>query len=126
MSGYSTSSATDFLNLFQYIKTNKNSVFYNNPPIIMVSISHSCSENIGPTVISELLSANPSYYDYISPQLYTCNLGTTNEYCANSYIPWCPSWSSESGTSTFTKLLSSNSTYSTCGLNMIIPSINNY
>ena len=122
---YSTSSAEDFLNLFNYIKYNPNSVFYGKPPIIIVTISHSCSEGIGSTVISDLLSANPCYYDYISPQLYTCNIGTTTEYCANSLIPWSPDWSSKgTTTNTFTSLLQSNGNYSTNGLKMIIPSIN--
>jgi hypothetical protein len=124
VNGYSTSTAQDFLNLFEYIKTNPNSVFYSTGVTIIVTISHSCSENIGSSVIAPLLSANPCYYDYISPQLYTCNVGTTNEYCANNQIPWSPAWSSESTSETFTSLLEQNSTYSTYGLNMIIPSIN--
>jgi hypothetical protein len=124
VNGYSSSNAQDFLNLFQYIKTNPNSVFYSTGVTIIVTISHSCSENIGSSVIAPLLSANPCYYDYISPQLYTCNVGTTNEYCANNQIPWSPAWSSESTSETFTSLLEQNSTYSTYGLNMIIPSIN--
>jgi len=124
-STYPTSSAQDFINLFKYIKTNENSVFYGKPPIIIVTIAHSCSNNIGLSVCSPILSANPSYYDYMSPQIYTCNFGTTNEYLANNQLAWCPSWNSTpSTTSSFTQLLQENSTYATYGLNMLIPSIN--
>lgn len=129
VSEYETSTGQDFLNLFEYIKTNNNSVFVANslPVIIIVTISHSCSENIGYLVIGPILSANPCYYDYISPQLYTCNIGTTNEYCANSQIPWSPNWNSNTSiksSETFTGYLEQNATYLKYGLNMILPSIN--
>jgi hypothetical protein len=125
-----SSSGQDFINLFNYIKTNPNSVFKSSgfpQPLIIVSISHSCSNNIGESVIGPILSANPSYYDYISPQLYTCNIGTTNEYLANSQIAWCSAWNNTSDPTVpnFTDLLEQNDTYITYGVNMIIPSINN-
>ena len=125
-SGYSTSSAEDFINLFAYIKGPSSAFMHYNlpPPVIIVTISHSCSQNIGVEVIGELLSANPCYYDYISPQLYTSNLGTINEYAANDSVPWCPDWGI-AGITSFTEYLSMNDTYQTYGLNMIIPSINN-
>lgn len=72
------------------------------------------------------MSANPCYYDYISPQLYTSNLGTINEYAANDSVPWSPDWGgTASGVTSFAEYLSQNDTFQTYGLNMIIPSINN-
>ena len=127
--GYSTSSAEDFINLFAYIKGTSSAFAYYNlpPPLIIVTIAHSCSQNIGVGVIGPLLSpSGPCYYDYISPQLYTCNLGTTNEYAANDSVPWSPDWGgTASGITSFTEYLSQNDKFQTYGLNMIIPSINN-
>ena len=95
--------------------------------IIIVTISHSCSTNIGsstspPNPIIGILEANPCYYDYISPQLYTCNIGTMTEYCQNYLVNWQnPGY--DNIPPTFTQILSTNDTYNTYRLNMIIPSI---
>jgi hypothetical protein len=119
------SSSADFINLFNYIKNNPNSIFYNSGIIIIVTIGHSCSTNIGsstnpPNPIIGILQANPCYYDYISPQLYTCNIGTMTEYCQSYLVNW---QNSGYGEPIFTDLLLANDTYTNYGLNMIIPSI---
>jgi hypothetical protein len=114
-----SSSGIDFINLFDYIKNNPNSNFYNSGVTIIVSISHSCSEGIGSNVCSQIYQGynGTSYigvYDYISPQLYTQNLGTTNEYCANYQILW----------SDFVSDIQMNPIFMTYGTSMILPSIN--
>ena len=119
-----TSSGIDFLNLFNYIKTNPNSTYDENC-IIIVDVSHSCSNNNGNgySTISSLLenTAVPlPTYDYISPILYTQNIGVINEYCANNQILW--DTRSENNMS-FIELVRKNPLYQKHGVNIILPSI---
>lgn len=115
------SSALDFINLFNYIKKNPNSNFNNYEMIIIVSIAHSCSNfnGTGQKVISQILSDKTGSYDYISPQLYTQNVGTTVEYCANYNILWTDTGSNDS----FVYYLKQNSNYALYGTSMILPSL---
>lgn len=117
----SGSSGLDFINLFNYIKKNENSNFFGWEMIIIVSIAHSCSNfnGTGQKVISEILSDKTSSYDFISPQLYTQNVGTTVEYCANYNILWTDTGSDDS----FVYYLQQNSNYSLYGTSMILPSL---
>lgn len=115
------STGNDFINLFNYIKTNPNSTFYSWEMVIIVTIAHSCSNynGTGQQVISELLSDPTGSYDYISPQLYTQNVGTTVEYCANYNILWANTGSNDN----FVYYLSQNKNYIKYGLSMILPSL---
>jgi hypothetical protein len=117
--GSSGSTGIDFINLFNYLKNNANSTFYGFKCIIIVSIAHSCSNfnGTGQSVVSTLLSDSTGSYDYINNQMYTQNVGTTNEYCANYNILW-------TGTNGFAYYLSQNSNYSTYGNYFILPAIN--
>lgn len=117
------SSGIDFLNLFKYIKTNPNSNFYSYEMIIIISIAHSCSNfnGTGQKVISEILSDKTKSYDFISPQLYTQNIGTINEYCANYNILWTDNGSNDS----FVYYLKQNQNYSIYQSSMILPSLFN-
>lgn len=122
--GYSSNSGStgkDFINLFNYIKTNQNSTFYSWEMIIIVTIAHSCSNynGTGQQVISELLMDSTGSYDFISPQLYTQNVGTTNEYCANYNILWSNTGSNDN----FVYYLSQNKNFIKYGLGMILPSL---
>lgn len=128
-SGSVGSSGQDFLNLFQYIKYNSNSLFYNTGVIIIITIAHSCSgyNGDGYSVFSTILSdvtgsttGSPSY-DYFSPQLYTENVGINNEYCANYLL----SWGSVDTSGTFAYFLNQNTNYSNYQNAMILPAINN-
>jgi hypothetical protein len=115
----SSSSGIDFINLFDYIKNNPNSTFYNSDVIIVVSMSHSCSQMIGGDVCRQIYqgyngSEYIGVYDYVSPQLYTQNMGSTNEYCANYQIVW----------SDFINYMNMNPMFQAYGLTMILPSIN--
>ena len=120
-SGSSGSSGTDFLNLFNYIKNNQNSNYYTYEMIIIVSIAHSCSNfnGTGQKVISTILSDKTKSYDFISPQLYTQNVGTTVEYCANYNILWTDTGSNDS----FVYYLKQNTNYVLYGTSMILPSL---
>ena len=131
------STGQDFLNLFTYIKTNQNSVVNQNSGgniIIIVTIAHSCSNfnGTGQSVCSTILAnqgyypgtgsstSNPEYtWDYISPQMYTENVGTMNEYAANTNIYW-------TGGSSFTSYLLENPNIATYGLNLLLPSALQY
>lgn len=119
--GNSGSTGKDFINLFNYIKTNQNSMYYSWEMIIIVTIAHSCSNynGTGQQVISELLTDSTGSYDFISPQLYTQNVGTTNEYCANYNILWSNTGSDDN----FVYYLSQNQNFIKYGLNMILPSL---
>jgi hypothetical protein len=131
------STGQDFLNLFTYIKTSTNSVFYNNNPIIIVTIGHSCSNfnGTGQSVCSTIMSnqsftnnnngittqSNPQYsWDYMSPQMYTQNTGNMNEYVSNENIYWT---NSSTNQVSFYNCIMSNSNINTYGLNIILPSI---
>jgi hypothetical protein len=109
--------ASDFSNLFAYIKTGTNSTFNNQTGyqmVIIVTMSHTISTYAGNgSVLLPLYSDNT--YDYISPQLYTQNAGTTNEYCGNYLEFWSGVVSSMNNNTNFTNKY---------GLNMILPSIN--
>ena len=117
------SSGQDFLNLFNYIKYNPKSNFYTQEMIIIVTISHSCSNynGTGQKVISSILMDNSGSYDFISPQLYTQNVGTMVEYCANYNILWYNTGSNDN----FSYYLSQNSNYKIYGISMILPSLFN-
>lgn len=136
--GPSGSTAEDFLNLFHYIKTDSNSnyaFFETQQDVkIIVTIAHSCSNyntsvaqtaiDSGQSVCSGLYEASgwdPCPYDYISPQMYTQNCGTTNEYCANYNIYWKTGYV---GLPLFVTLISSNSNFRDYGVNFILPAIN--
>jgi hypothetical protein len=120
---YSNTGSTgkDFINLFNYIKTNPNSNLYSWEMIIIVTIAHSCSNynGTGQNVISELLADSTGSYDFISPQLYTQNVGTTVEYCANYNILWSDTGSNDN----FVYYLSQNKNFIKYGLGMILPSL---
>lgn len=115
------SSGKDFINLFNYIKSNPNSTFYTWEMVIIVSIAHSCSNynGTGQKVISELLSDSTGSYDFISPQLYTQNVGTMVEYCANYNILWSDTGANDN----FVYYLSQNKNFIKYGLSMILPSL---
>jgi hypothetical protein len=120
-SGPSGSTGQDFLNLCSYIKYDSKSMFQLNGVsyecIIPITISHSCSNynGTGLAVISAILQDQNGYYDYIVPQMYTQNIGTTNEYVSNSNITW-PS---------FINYLKNNYFYNQkYGLGFILPTIN--
>lgn len=96
-SGETASSGTDFLNLFNYIKLDSKSTFYNNGSpyecIIIVSTAHSCAylNGTGNNLMQPIMEDQDGYYDYFQPQMYTQNVGTTNEYTSNYQITW-PTW----------------------------------
>lgn len=117
------SSGQDFLNLFNYIKMNQNSTYYTYEMVIIVSIAHSCSNfnGTGQKVISQILADKTKSYDFISPQLYTQNVGTMVEYCANYNILWTDTGSNDS----FVYYLKQNSNYALYGTSMILPSLFN-
>ena len=119
--GTTGSTGTDFINLFNYIKNNPNSNLYSWEMIIIVTIAHSCSNynGTGQQVISELLSDSTGSYEFISPQLYTQNVGTMVEYCANYNILWANTGSNDN----FVYYLSQNANFIKYGLNMILPSL---
>jgi hypothetical protein len=118
-SGDSGSSGQDFINLFNYLKNNANSTFYGYQCVIIVSIAHSCSNfnGTGQSVISTLLSDSTGSYDYIQNQMYTQNIGTTNEYCANYNILW-------TGSNSFQYYLNQNTNYLAYGNSFVLPAIN--
>ena len=124
------STGQDFINLFNYIKKDGRSTFTNNDGnllyqmIIIVSMAHSCSNygGQGQDVFSTLYSDSTGSYDYICPQLYTQNVGSTNEYAANSNILWTGT-PATTGTS-FQSSLSVSQQFIQYGLNMILPAIN--
>jgi len=115
------STGQDFINLFNYIKTNPNSTFYTWEMVIIISIAHSCSNynGTGQQVISVLLADSTGSYDFISPQLYTQNVGTTVEYCANYNILWSDTGADDN----FVYYLSQNKNFIKYGLSMILPSL---
>jgi hypothetical protein len=98
---YSTtaSSGTDFLNLFNYIKNDSKSTFYDSENntyyecIIIVSTAHSCAylNGTGNAILQPIMEDQDGYYDYFQPQMYTQNVGSTNEYTSNYQITW-PTW----------------------------------
>jgi hypothetical protein len=102
-------------------------MFYTYECIIIVSVSHSCSNysSNAASDISTIYSDTSQSYDYIQNQLYTQNVGTTNEYCANSDILWnnATSTTYESNDS-FEYYINKNTNYINYGLNMILPAIN--
>jgi hypothetical protein len=122
-SSTSGSTGLDFINLFNYIKFNVNSNFNTWEMFIIVSIAHSCSNynGTGQQVISQLLSDSTGSYDFISNQLYTQNVGTTIEYCANYNILWNNTGSNDN----FVYYLSQNKNFIKYGVNMILPSLFN-
>ena len=117
--GSSGSTGLDFINLFNYIKSNANSTFNGFKCVIIVSIAHSCSNfnGTGQSVVSTLLSDSTGSYDYIQNQMYTQNVGTTNEYCANYNILW-------TGSNSFSYYLSQNANFINYGNYFILPAIN--
>ena len=120
----SGSSGQDFLNLFNYIKNNENSTYFTYEMIIVVTMAHSCSNfnGTGQSVLSTIYSDKNNYYDYICPQMYTQNVGTTNEYAANYNILWNDNY--EGDYNSFQYYLSQNSNYTIYDTKMILPAIN--
>ena len=118
------SSGTDFLNFFNYIKNNQNSTFYTFEMIIIVSMSHSCSNfnGTGQKVLSTIYADKNKYYDYICPQMYTQNIGTTNEYAANYNILWTDNY--DGANNSFQYYLSQNANYEYYKNKMILPAVN--
>jgi hypothetical protein len=57
--------------------------------LVMVIFNHTCSYGIsdaGTTLLPGLFKC--PYVNFISPEIYTENIGTMNEYVANTQIPW--------------------------------------
>lgn len=98
--------ASDIDNLMAYVK----SLF--PQMLIILNIGHSCSWQI-PDVTKGLLSS--TYFDYVSPIMYTYMFGTTNEYCPNSNLSW----------SNFFEILEENDIFKNYGVNCILPAIFN-
>lgn len=98
-SGSTASSGTDFLNLFNYIKADSKSTFYDSSSgtyyecIIITSTAHSYAylNGTGNAILQPIMEDQNGYYDYFQPQMYTQNVGTTNEYTSNYQIQW-PTW----------------------------------
>ena len=66
-------------------------------------------------------------YDLISPQMYTCNLGTTVEYAQNDAVAWVNnknSFEPADETNSFRYSITQNPQYNKYGLNFITPAIN--
>jgi hypothetical protein len=122
----SGSSGEDFINLFNYIK-GPNSTFgtTDSECIIMVSMAHSCSNfnGTGQSVFSTIYSDTTGSYDYLSPQMYTCNIGSTNEYCANYNILWNNGYNGANNSVNY-YLTTYNANYAKYGVNMFLPAIN--
>jgi hypothetical protein len=110
------STGQDFLNVCQYIKTNITSTFASTGCVIIVTVAHSCSNynGTGLEMMTTILSDTTACYDYMSPQLYTQNIGTTNEYTQNSNLTW----------SQFYSYLSVNTNYQTYGSGFLLPALN--
>jgi len=121
--GDSGSTGQDFLNLFYYIKNSSNSTFYNSGVIIIASVAHSCSNynGTGFELTTTLLSDPSGTYDYITPQLYTQDVGLNTEYTANSNLAWT---SDISGSITFASCLNQNGNWNNYGSAMILPALN--
>lgn len=125
-SGSNGSSGQDFINLFNYIKS-PSSTFGSTDSecIIILSMAHSCSNynGTGQSVFSTLYSDTTGSYDYISNQMYTCNIGSTNEYCANYNILWNNGYNNANNSLNY-YLTTYNTNYSKYGVNMFLPAIN--
>ena len=91
--------------------------------IINVTFSHTCSQNIGYNIISEIIEDQSGSYDYISPQLYTQNVGTMSEYCANYQLLWNKKRSYDNNNESFKTLLSNNNNYKIYEQKMILPTL---
>jgi len=129
------SSSKDFINLFNYIKTDGRSTFVDSNTytqlyemIIIVSMAHSCSnmsggETYAKSLFSEIYSDSTGSYDYLCPQLYTQNVGSTNEYAANANILWT---GTDQQYGSFASNVKLNQKYLQYGLKMILPAINFY
>jgi hypothetical protein len=124
-SGPSGSSGQDFINLFIYIKSSSSTFGSSDNCVIMVSMAHSCSNynNTGQAVFSTLYSDTTGSYEYISNQMYTQNIGSTNEYAANYNILW-NDVSYDPNNSLNYYLTTYNTNYSKYGVNMFLPCIN--
>ena len=93
----------DFLNLFQAAQEAGFQV--------MVIVNHTCSYGItdaGTTLIPGLYQSE--YVNFISPEMYTENIATMNEYVANSQIPWMDA-SHSSNTNTVKYYVQQNPNY---------------
>jgi hypothetical protein len=130
------STAKDFLTLFSWIKTQ-----YPFMKIILTT-PHSCGNFTdarnkvtigakefvplfeGGTFYNYKISAFQNCYDLISPQNYTCNLGTSNEYAANENLPWTITDPDDTSTVSFQSAISKNEQYKLFGLNFIVPAVN--
>jgi hypothetical protein len=120
------SSGQDFINLFNYIKS-PNSTFGSTDSecVIIISMAHSCSNynGTGQSVFSTLYSDTTGSYEYISNQMYTQNIGSTNEYAANYNILWNNSYNGANNSFNY-YLTNYNTNYSKYGVNMFLPCIN--
>jgi hypothetical protein len=67
----------------------------------------------------------PPLYDFIAPQMYTCNVGTTCEYAANDAVSWFntndPNYDD---TKSFRSEIFQNPQFLKYGLNFISPAVN--
>lgn len=91
---------------------------FTHTSVLLLCVAHSCSNynGTGQSVVSTLLSDSTGSYDYFQTQMYTENVGTTNEYCANYNILW-------TGTTGFVYYLSQNANYNTYGNTFLLPAI---
>jgi hypothetical protein len=121
---YYGSSGQDFLNVCNYIKRSPRSLFSVSGCTIILTIAHSCSNynGTGYDTITTILSDASGSYDYISPQLYTTNVGTTTEYTQNSNLPW--NNQDPSNTTNFLYFLNKNLNFQTYGGGFILPALN--
>lgn len=137
------STGQDFLKLFSYIKTDDRTVYKVRGlpfPRIMVTIPHSGANYTNgidpqPETIWDIY-VDGSNYDYFAPQMYTCNLGTTNEYVANKNLPWYKGGeqktitngtitsSTYTSTTNFVDFIKKNEKYINYGLKFLLPVVN--
>ena len=103
----------DFLNLFQQAQQ----LGFE----IIVIINHSCSYGFTDALnLMQTLLPSP-YVNYVSPELYTENIATMNEYVANTQLVWMDSTGNTPANETFVGLVQSNPNYNNG--QMVIPSI---
>jgi hypothetical protein len=118
------SSGQDFINLFQYIKYNPNSNFYQFQMLITVAFPHTGpyyngnGGNLMSTILADATgnqTGNKFSYDWLAPKLFTgSNIGQMNEYCSGYKLPW-------TGSNSFLSYLQQNTNFTTFNVNMITP-----
>jgi hypothetical protein len=103
----------DFLNLFKQAQ----GIGFE----IILIINHSCSYGFT-DALNLMQNLLPSQYvNFVSPELYTENIATMNEYVANSQLVWMDSTGNTPANETFVGLVQSNPNYQ--GGQMVLPSI---